>query len=227
MEGRLRGGGGDSPDANRIVGYALKADIKSYFQSVDQGVLLSIVRRRIPDEDALWLIRVILSNQKTAVPGKGMPLGNLTSQFLANVYLGELDQFVKHELKARYYIRYVDDFVILSRSRSELAQHRKAIELFLSERLKLSLHPDKTKIIPLRSGLTLLGLRVFYHFRLLKMSNQTRIKKRMARFKRKLGRGEMTREHIRFSFAGWEGYAKMSDSYKLRMALRKEIEDMI
>jgi RNA-directed DNA polymerase len=227
MESWLRGGGGDSPDTNRIVGYALKADIKSYFQSVDQRILLSIVRRRIPDEDALWLIQTILSNQKTAAPGKGMPLGNLTSQFLANVYLAELDQFVKHELRAKYYIRYVDDFVILSRSRSDLAQHQKAIELFLSDHLRLSLHPDKTKIIPLRLGLTLLGLRVFYHFRLLKKSNQLRIYKRIAKFKQKLGRGTITRERIRLSFAGWEGYAKMAESYKLRTALRKEMECMI
>ncbi len=103
-------GGGAS---DFVVGYALKADVKHYFDSVDHEVLLSILSRRIRDENVLWLAGVILANHKTQAAGKGMPLGNLTSQFFANVYLNELDCFVKHELKARYYLRYVDDFVIL------------------------------------------------------------------------------------------------------------------
>jgi hypothetical protein len=189
-------------------------------------MLLSIIRKRISDEDVLWLVGIILSNHKIKIPGVGMPLGNLTSQFFANVYLDELDQFVKHELKVRYYIRYVDDFVVLSRSRKELEQNQKAIGVFLSERLKLNFHPQKTKIVPLSCGLTLLGFRVFYHFRLLKKSNQARIWKRIAKYGEMMGRGEMSKKQIRLCFAGWEGYAKMVDAYKLRTALRGEIERM-
>ncbi len=147
-------------------------------------------------------------------------MGNLTSQFLANVYLGELDYFVKHELRAKYYIRYVDDFVILSRSREELRAFQHAIERFLQNELKLELHAQKTKIVPLRLGLTLLGFREFYHFRLLKLSNQNRIHKRLEKFKRMAERGELSRTHIRLSFAGWEGYAKMADTCRLRKAMR-------
>ncbi|MBI4158979.1 hypothetical protein HY500_01840, partial [Candidatus Woesearchaeota archaeon] len=100
-------------DNNNVIGYALKADVKHYFETVNHEILLKIIRRKIKDENIISLIKKILNNFDTKIKGMGMPLGNLTSQFFANVYLNELDQFVKHKLKAKYYIRYVDDFVIL------------------------------------------------------------------------------------------------------------------
>jgi len=107
---------------NQIKGYCFKADIKHYFQEVNHNILLDIIKRKITDERVLWLIKRILDNNNSSNLGqiKGMPLGNLTSQFFANVYLNELDYFVKHKLKAKYYIRYVDDFVILHSSREQL-----------------------------------------------------------------------------------------------------------
>ncbi len=124
----------------------LKADIRHYFDSVDHQILLGIIRRRIRDPHVLWLIKLILEHHKTIVPEKGMPLGNLTSQFFANVYLDELDQFVKHTLKARFYIRYVDDFVILHRDRGQLERWKEEIAAFLHERLELGLHPEDPKL---------------------------------------------------------------------------------
>lgn len=106
---------------NQIKGYCLKADIKHYFQEVNHEVLLNIIKKRITDEKVVWLVERILDNNVSDNPdGKGMPLGNLTSQFFANVYLNELDYFVKHELRAKYYIRYVDDFVLLNPSKEQL-----------------------------------------------------------------------------------------------------------
>jgi len=106
---------------NQVKGYCFKADIKHYFQEVDHKILLSIIRRKIRDEKVIWLIERILENNVLDNPkGKGMPLGNLTSQFFANVYLNELDKFVKHKLRAKYYIRYVDDFVLINPSREKL-----------------------------------------------------------------------------------------------------------
>jgi len=151
-----------------------------------------------------------------------MPLGNLTSQFLANVYLAELDNFAKHELKAKYYIRYVDDFVILSRSRSEIEAQRGKIEIFLKDKLALSLHEDKTRIIPLSSGVQLLGFRVFPNCKLLKKSNQNRIWKRLEKFKAKLIAGELSHSSVMASLAGWNGYAKMGNTYKLRQKVMAE-----
>ena len=106
---------------NQIKGYCLKADIKHYFQEVDHEILLKIIRRKISDEKVIWLIERILENNVLNNPrGKGMPLGNLTSQFFANVYLNELDYFIKYNLKEKYYIRYVDDFVLLNSSKEKL-----------------------------------------------------------------------------------------------------------
>lgn len=156
-----------------------------------------------------------------------MPLGNLTSQFFANVYLGELDNFVKHELKAKHYIRYVDDFLILDRNRNQLEKYKREINRFLLENLKLELHPDKSRIIPLRCGITILGFRVFYHYKLLKRSNLTRIEKRLLKFEEKLGRGETNCEHIMLSLAGWEGYARMGNTYKLRMKIREQVQSLL
>ena len=105
----------------KIKIFCLKADIKHYFQEINHEILLKIIERKIKDERVILLIKRILDNNVSGNPsGKGMPLGNLTSQFFANVYLNELDYFVKHELKVKYYIRYVDDFVILHSSKEYL-----------------------------------------------------------------------------------------------------------
>ncbi|HLD15350.1 MAG TPA: reverse transcriptase/maturase family protein [Candidatus Nanoarchaeia archaeon] len=105
---------------NRKKCYVFKADIKHYFDEVSHEVLLNVLKNKIKDEKVIWLISKILNNFNSKVKGIGMPLGNLTSQFFANIYLNELDQFVKHNLKAEYYIRYVDDFIILDSSKETL-----------------------------------------------------------------------------------------------------------
>ena len=125
--------------------YVLKADVKHYFETVDHKTLMLILGKKIKDEKLLGLIQTILDNHNTQV--KGMPLGNLTSQFFANVYLNELDQFVKHKLRAKYYIRYVDDFIILHSSRKILEEYKAKINEFLNVKLRLELHPDKCRII--------------------------------------------------------------------------------
>ena len=96
-----------------MQGYVFKADIKHYFDTVDHDILLKIIERKIKDEKVIWLVKQILKNFIVNEENKGMPLGNLTSQFFANVYLNELDYFIKHKLKSKYYIRYVDDFIII------------------------------------------------------------------------------------------------------------------
>ncbi|MBN1169484.1 group II intron reverse transcriptase domain-containing protein [Candidatus Micrarchaeota archaeon] len=203
-------------DGNCIVGYALKADIKHYFDSVDHQILLEIIQRRVRDPRVLWLIKVILGHHKTPLSGKGMPLGNLTSQFFANVYLDEFDQFVKHTLKARHYIRYVDDFVILHRDKALLERWKDEISVFLHGRLELELHHEKTNIIPLRHGVTFLGFRIFAKYRLLKKSNARRIWKRLERFRQRYEKGEMTRKEAVRSLEGWLTYASFADTYNLR-----------
>ncbi len=167
-------------DSNIVVGYALKADIKHYFYTVDLEILMKIVGKKITDDKVLQLIRTILDNHDFKIKGKGMPLGNLTSQFFANVYLSELDYYIKRNLRAKYYLRYVDDFVILHMSKEKLLLYKCLITNFLKQRLKLELHPQKSKIIPLHNGVNLLGFRIFYHYRLPRKSNLRNFEEKLA-----------------------------------------------
>lgn len=208
-------------------GFALKADIRKYFETVDHQVLLSILGRRVKDTQMLKLISLILANHKTTTPGLGMPLGNLTSQTWANIYLAELDNFVKHELRVKYYLRYVDDFVILHRSQTQLQEWKARIDAFLVEQLRIRLHPDKTKVVPLQAGVQVVGFRIFPTHKLLKKSNIHRIRIRIHHLKLQLASGLTTPEHVRLSMAGWEGYAKMADTYSLRQEIGSEISSMI
>ena len=114
---------------------------------------------------------------------KGMPLGNLTSQSFANVYLNEFDQFVKHKLKAKYYIRYVDDFVILHESKEQLQKWKIKVNDFLKEQLKIELHPSKSNILKLDGGINFLGFRVFFYHKLIRKSNFKNFEKRFNNMK--------------------------------------------
>ncbi len=188
---------------------------------------MGIIEKKIKDKDTLWLIRTILDNHKTETTGKGMPIGNLTSQFFANVYLNELDQFVKHQLRAKYYIRYVDDFIILHRDKKTLEILKVAIDRFLKNSLKVELHPDKTRIIALEEGITLLGFRVFHYYRLLKKSNARRIIKRLEKFRKLCNNGKMKREEAVTSFEGWFAYAEFANTYNLRNRLVDEYSNLL
>jgi len=198
-------------DKNYVAGFCLKADIKHYFQEVNHEVLIKAIYKKIKDIKVIDLIKKILENGKFK-NGVGMPLGNLTSQFFANVYLNELDYFVKHKLKAKYYIRYVDDFVILHNSKQQLVKWKEEINNFLKQELKLDLHPEKSKVIPLSKGIDFVGFRNFYHHILLRKRNIRKMIIKIEKYKNK----QITQEKLPESFQGWQAYAKWVDTYKLR-----------
>src|SRR3989344_2573703 len=181
-------------DNNYVRGYCLKADIRHYFEEVNHEILLNIIKRKIKDEKVIWLIKRILENG--GKNSKSMPLGNLTSQFFANVYLNALDYFVKHILKSKYYIRYVDDFVILHDSKSTLEVWKQKINAFLIQNLKIELHPEKSRIIPLSGGIDFVGFRCFYYFKLLRKRNIRKMLFVVAKYKK----GEITKEKVMESF---------------------------
>lgn len=158
--------------------WVLKCDIRRFFASIDHRILLSILRQYIPEQEILWLLKNIIDS--FATPGLddvGLPLGNLTSQLFANIYLNKFDQWVKHTLKACYYIRYADDFAFLSPGRNWLEGSLNEVRLFLQINLKLQLHPDKIFIKTLASGIDFLGWVHFSHHRVLR----TKTKQRMLR----------------------------------------------
>ena len=159
--------------------WVLKCDIRKFFASIDQSVLQGILQTYIPDQDILWLLTEIISSFHTTVPGKGVPLGNLTSQLLVNIYMHEFDQYVKHFLKAKYYVRYADDFVFLSDDREWLGSLIPKIEIVLEQLLGLSLHPDKVYIRSLASGVDFLGWVHFPNHRTLRSATARRMKRRI------------------------------------------------
>lgn len=196
--------------------YVLKADISRYFETVDHTILLSLLAKRIYDKEILWLIGVILENHQSTEKGKGMPLGNLTSQFFANVYLHELDHFVKNTLKAKYYIRYVDDFIILHENKQVLGVYKEKINDILNTNLLLQLHPAKSKILRLNNGVNFLGFRVFFHHTLVRKKNQWKFERKLQRLKKLYAKGKMEREKVIESLEGWLAYVSHADTYKYR-----------
>ncbi len=193
--------------------FVLKADIKHYFDEIDHQILINIIKRKIKDERVIWLIEKILAvNKKT----KGMPLGNLTSQFFANLYLNELDQFVKHKLKAKYYIRYVDDFVILHEDKKQLEKWKIEIDNFLKERLDLELHPSKSNVLKLNSGINFLGFRIFYHYRLIRKNNLKNFERKFNKIRILFDEEVIGREKALHSLEGWLAYCSHANTYKYR-----------
>lgn len=156
--------------------YCLQGDIQKYFPSIDHEILKSLLRRKLKCPDTLWLIDTIIdaSNEQFPVteyfPGdglltpaqrrRGLPIGNLTSQFFANLYLSPFDHFVKEQLRLTCYLRFVDDFAVFSDDHEELAQARIAMEKFLTT-LRLKMHPIKSQLFETRYGESFLGFRVF------------------------------------------------------------------
>lgn len=206
---------GMQKDNNNVQGYVLKADIRHYFDNVDHNILINIIKKKISDGKLIWLIRKVLNNFNSLVKGKGMPLGNYTSQFFANVYLNYLDYFVKHELKAKYYIRYVDDFVILHRNKNRLEYFKNKIIEFLKD-IRLELHPEKSDIVPLQKGITFLGYRVFYYHKLLRKRNQKHFLRKFDKYFQLYNQDIITDEQLIAMMQGWFGYAQWANTYKLR-----------
>jgi len=160
--------------------WLLKCDIRKFFASIDHQTLYDILVAHISDESIGWLLQRVVLSFSSGQPRRGLPLGNLTSQLLVNIYMNEFDQFVKHQLKAKQYMRYADDFVILSHDRSELEQQLVFMEEFLQSRLKLAMHPKKVSIRTLASGVDFLGWVHFPDHRVLRTTSKRRMLVRLA-----------------------------------------------
>jgi retron-type reverse transcriptase len=211
--------------------YVLKCDVEKYFPSIDHAILLDLIAERIWDEGALWLIRTILAGsnpQPEAVvyfPGddlfapferrRGIPIGNQTSQFFANVYLDTLDHYVKEELHAPGYVRYVDDWLVFDQDKRRLHEIHSAIEAFLV-RLRLRLHPRKCFVAPVQSGCTFLGYRIFPTHRRLDADHVRRFKRRIRRYDQAVADGRMSDAQRRDCIRSWVAHARHADTAQLR-----------
>ena len=212
--------------------YCLQMDVRSFFVTINKDILFSLVKKYTEDGDMIWLARVIIYNDCTEncrmtkgkdllkhIPehktlfkqakNKGLPIGNLTSQFFANVYLNEIDQFVKHSLKCRYYMRYTDDSLILHCDKSQLEKWTDDIATFLKNELDLELNTKKTIIRPVSDGIDYLGyiVRPFYILVRRRVVNN---------LKQKIYDGTLNRQ----SYVSYLGHFKHANAYRLKQHIR-------
>lgn len=214
--------------------WVLKCDIRKFFANIDHQILLHILGEYIPDKDIMWLLENIIDSFSTATvnchsrPGAGiqtighwipnqvgndrrvgLPLGNLTSQLLVNIYMNEFDQFVKRKLQVNFYIRYADDFIILHESKEHLKNLLPKISEFLQTKLKLALHPDKVFIKTYASGVDFLGWVSFSHHRILRTSTKCRMFRNL--------RGNQSKE----AAASYLGMLGHGNTHKLSKRIRE------
>ncbi len=210
------------------TGYVLKCDVRKFFDSVDHGILFQLISKRISDERVLMLIyKIIDSFHHTH--GKGLPLGNVTSQLFANIYMDEFDQFVKHKIKAKYYIRYCDDFVIVDESRETLLNHLDKIGPFLYENLSLDLHPRKVEVRELHRGVDFLGYVSLPHYAVLRTKTKKRMFRKLCNAKKQLDLDSEIISKAKFDniVASYSGMLKHCKGRKILDAILRIVESGI
>lgn len=192
--------------------FALKLDIKKFFASVDHQILLKLLKKKIQDRDTIWLLQTIIGSFYSEPDrNKGIPIGNLTSQIFANIYLDQLDKFVKQNLKIKHYIRYADDFVIVSKNREYLYSLIPKIDEFLKSKLKLLIHEDKIIIRKYSQGIDFLGYIVIPRYILPRTKTKRRIFKKLKEKK--------FSKNFNQSLQSYLGYLSHANSFRLRQMI--------
>jgi RNA-directed DNA polymerase len=225
---------------SRRYRFVLQGDIVQCFPSIDHAILRSLLARSIADPQTLWLIdRILAGGAHIHVGGyqmqwfdgddlfavnrpRGLPIGNLTSQFWANVYLNEVDQFVKRELGCAAYLRYVDDVLLFAHDKPQLWEWKQRLVEFLQPR-RLRMHPRKSVVYPVEDGIPFLGWRIYPTHRLLKREN---VRDFVRRFRGQIGafqRGEISFADLTTSTRAWIAHAEHGDTYRLRERLFQAI----
>ncbi len=204
--------------------YALKCDIRKFFDSINHDILLGILDRKIKDQKMMNLIREIIgsfySENSDLFCKKGVPIGNLTSQIFANIYMNEFDQFVRHKLKVKYYARYTDDFVIVSRNKEYLTGLISLIGEFLGKNLRLELHPKKVEIIPYHKGVDFLGYVVFPHHILVRKKTKNRIIKKLTLRLDQYQKGMIEKKTFQASLQSYLGVLSHANAYEFSENLK-------
>ena len=219
--------------------YVLKCDIEHFFPRIDHAILHAELARLIADADTLQLIDRILAGgalvHQAEAPvffdgddlfatlrPRGLPIGNLTSQFWANVYLNPLDQFIKRELKCHGYVRYVDDLLLFAPDKATLHAWRAQVIAFAAT-LRQTLHQNQAAVFPTRTGIPFLGWRVYPDHRRLKRRNGVQFARRLAHLCAQLERGEISLERVGASVNGWLAHVQHGETWGLRRALLSRV----
>lgn len=210
----------------RISCFALKCDVKKFFDTIDHNVLLAILERKIKDEDAIWLLKQTISsfssNYSLLGINKGVPIGNLTSQLFANIYLGELDRFVKEGLRVKYYLRYTDDFLVLSENKEYLENIVPKIVEFLEDNLLLKIHKEKTKIRKTSQGIDFLGYVVFDKYKLVRTKTKRRMTKKFRKKIEEYRQGIIPKTSLSQSLQSYLGFFYHGESFAIEEDFKKK-----
>lgn len=216
--------------------YVLQCDVEQFFPSIDLAILHDILARKIADQQVMWLADRIMEGGAGVLAGeyemiyfpgddlfaverpRGLPIGNLTSQFWANVYLNELDQFVKRKLRCPAYLRYVDDFLLFADEKRSLWVWKDAIRDFLAG-LRLTIHERESTVYPVSTGVPFLGFRVYPDHRLLKRRNGVAFARRLRRWRHQIACGELTTTALSPRVQGWVAHAAHGNTWGLRRVL--------
>lgn len=190
--------------------WCLKLDIRKFFASIDHQTLIHLLEKKVKDNDILWLLKEVIDSFPL-----GIPLGNLTSQIFANIYMNELDQFVEHNLKVKYYIRYADDFIILSDYKNTLQRLIITIEDFLKEELHLKLHPKKIILRRVDWGIDFLGYIILPHYILPRTKTKRRIFKKLSE--------KINQSNFNQSLQSYLGYLSHANAYRITQELKNQV----
>ena len=187
--------------------YILKMDIAKYFDNINKNILLEILKRKIKDKELLWLLKEILFAQKRE---KGLEIGNYTSQMFANIYLNEVDKYIKHDLKIKYYCRYLDDSVLMVKSKKEAKEALEKIKIFLKENLELELN-KKTQIFKNKQGVNFCGYKINEYRMKIRDRGKSNLKKKIKHLKYEIKNKRLTSKEAKIYLAGHLGYIKYAN----------------
>lgn len=219
--------------------YVLQCDIRKYFPSLDLDILKSLLRRKIKCPETLWLLDTIIDNSNEQGPAiayfpdddlltplsrrRGLPIGNLTSQFFANVYLNGFDHFVKEQLRASCYLRYVDDFALFSDDQQFLVEARPQIEAYLAA-LRLKVHPIKSQLFETRCGATFLGFRVLPDRIRVRAENLHRARRRLRQLQSGCQRGSIPQAQLAQSLQSWFAHLDQGNTWQLKQKILTSLQ---
>lgn len=208
----------------------LKLDVAKYFDGIDHEILMELINRKIKDRKVMELARQVIANSDRSrglMEGKGLPIGNLTSQFFANVYLDPLDHFIKDKLGIKGYVRYMDDMVIFAESKDELKRIFKVVETKLSECLQLRLKDKATLLNSRLHGLPFLGFRIFPEMIRIRKENIRRFKKGFAARLYALQKGRISEEEFAAGMQSTFAWLAFADSYQVRNGILASRADVV
>lgn len=195
--------------------YIVKMDIEKYFQNIKKNILVNILKRKIADKKIMWITKeIIYSNEGI----KGLHIGNYTSQIFANIYLNELDQYIKHKLKCKYYFRYMDDSIILIKTKQESKEVLEKIKIFLKENLELKLN-KKTQIFKSTQGVNFCGYKINEYRLKIRDRGKRKLKKKIKELKYRIVKGEISSKEAKKYLAGHMGYIKIANTKNLEEKL--------